>query len=310
MIARRGAGGLPRPPRPGMGAWYDGGAHIGRISERFMFRKNPALAKAAEALPPLDWKDRSVVFAGMAAVLAVAWGYLLFMSWQMQNMHAGGWEMWMPPAAGARAWTLYDLTALFSMWAVMMVAMMLPSVLPATAIYAALGKRRHPGGSFRRETWLFVFGYLLVWVAFSALAALVQWPLHVANVLNRMMEGGGLLFGGLVLLVAGVYQWTPLKTACLDYCRSPLGFLLSCWKDGAAGAVGMGARNGLFCLGCCWALMLVMFAVGVMNVLWMALIAVFVLVEKVVPPGTAVRVGAGVALAAWGAYWLLRYFSG
>ncbi len=271
-----------------------------------MLKKKPV---SAQELSPLSWKDRSVVFAGMAAVLAVSWGYLLWMSWQMELMHVGGGrEMWMPPAAAARPWTWHDLTALFSMWSVMMVAMMLPTVLPATAIFAALGKRRNPGG-FRRATGLFVLGYLLVWISFSALASLMQWPLHVGGVLNRMMDGGGMLFGGLVLMVAGVYQWTPLKTACLDYCRSPLGFLLSCWKDGAAGAVGMGVRNGLFCLGCCWALMLVMFAVGVMNVLWMALLAVFVLLEKVVPPGDVVRIGAGLALTAWGLYWLLLYFT-
>ena len=275
-----------------------------------MFLKKPAFAAVTPPPAPLTWKDKSAVYAGIAAVLAASWGYMLYMHWQMQNMHLpANWDMWMPPVAGARAWTLFDLSALFWMWSVMMVAMMLPTVLPTVTTFHALGKRRANGASFSLEAWSFVVGYLAVWVAFSALAALLQWPLHVMDVLDAMMESGGYLFGGLVLVVAGVYQWTPLKTACLRYCRSPLGFLLSSWRDGKAGAAGMGARNGLVCLGCCWALMLVMFAVGVMNVLWMAVLSVFMLVEKVIPPGTAVRVGAGVALTAWGGYWLALYFA-
>ena len=203
-------------------------------------------------------------------------------------------------------WTTADVLLAFAMWAVMMVGMMTPSAAPVVLLFAAMrrgsGAQRMPGIVFA-----FVAGYLLVWVCFSAVAALSQLALHQAALLSPMMTTSSAWLGAAILIAAGVYQLTPFKSTCLTHCRSPLGFLMSHWRDGTGGALRMGIAHGTYCLGCCWALMCVLFVVGVMNLLWVVAIAIFVLIEKVGPWGTLVARVAGVAMIVRGAYLLAGY---
>jgi predicted metal-binding membrane protein len=149
---------------------------------------------------------------------------------------------------------------------------------------------------------VFVSAYVLVWTVFSAVAALVQSVLHARGLLAPTMTAESPLLAGSLLVVAGVFQWTPLKHACLTVCRSPLSFIMSRWREGARGAFVMGVRHALYCLGCCWALMTLLFVGGVMNLVWVAAIAVAVLVEKVVPGGDAIGRVAGLALIVAGVW--------
>jgi predicted metal-binding membrane protein len=149
---------------------------------------------------------------------------------------------------------------------------------------------------------VFGAGYLAVWTGFSAVAGLSQWLLHRAALLSPAMASATPRLGGGLLIAAGVYQWLPLKGACLMHCRSPLGFFSHAWREGAAGALLMGLRHGLYCVGCCWLLMALLFMAGVMNLLWVAAIAGFVLVEKVVPGGRLLGKVAGALLVAWGTW--------
>jgi predicted metal-binding membrane protein len=152
----------------------------------------------------------------------------------------------------------------------------------------------------------FSAGYLVAWMTFSALAATAQVVLHRVAWLSPDMVGRSSVLVGAILLVAGVYQWLPLKTACLTHCRSPLGFLTHHWREGPTGGLVMGLHHGLFCVGCCWALMALLFVVGVMNLLWVAAIAAFVLVEKLSRQGPLLGRVAGAVLMVWGAYVLVR----
>jgi predicted metal-binding membrane protein len=191
------------------------------------------------------------------------------------------------------------------MWTVMMVAMMTPAAAPMIATFAAVRRRRATTGRVAVPTAIFVVGYLTVWTVFSVLAALAQTWLHSKALLSAAMAPTTPLLGGMLLITTGVYQWTPLKRVCLRACRSPLAFLTTRWREGRRGAVAMGLDHGLYCLGCCWALMALVFAAGVMNLGWVALVAVAVLVEKVAPRGDAVGRLAGLLLFVAGLRMLL-----
>lgn len=197
-------------------------------------------------------------------------------------------------------WGAVDVFFTFAMWAVMMAGMMTPSASPVVLLFAGMQRRsaqRAPG-----VVLAFGLGYLLVWAVFSAGAALAQWALHQAAMLSSEMTTSSARLGGVILIAAGVYQLTPWKRACLTHCRSPLGFLMSHWRDGTAGALRMGIDHGTYCLGCCWALMCVLFVVGVMNLVWVAAMTIFVLVEKIGPAGAFVARAAGVAMIAAGVF--------
>ncbi len=187
----------------------------------------------------------------------------------------------------------------------MMAAMMLPSAAPMILLYATIARRRSERGESATAAGVFAFGYLAVWSVFSLAATALQHELEKAALLSPMMEATSITLAGAVLIAAGLYQWTPLKQACLRYCRSPLDFLLAYWRPGAPGAFLMGLRHGAVCLGCCWLLMLLLFAGGVMNLAWIAGIAVFVLVEKLSPAGHWIGRAAGALLVAWGGATLL-----
>src|SRR5258706_3994937 len=192
-------------------------------------------------------------------------------------------------------WTAVEAGFAFVMWTVMMVAMMLPSAAPVVLLFAALERRQGRLG----RTAVFVAGYLVLWSAFSAGAAALQWALQLLAVTNAAGPALG-LFGAALVGAAGLYQLTPLKRACLAYCRSPIDALAGHWRPGRGGAFVMGAHHGLYCLGCCWLLMALLFVAGVMNLLWVALIALFVLAEKTLPRGELLGHVTGVALVAAG----------
>ena len=240
-------------------------------------------------------RDRLVVGAGLAALVAAAWLYLLHMAAVMSDMamHAAMPGMAMPMMY---AWSWVEVGALAVMWTVMMVAMMTPSAAPMILMFAMIHRRRRAEGRPAVPTAIFVLGYLAIWTAYSVAAALAQAGLHAAALLSPAMAATSPLLAGGLLVVAGLFQWTPLKHACLSTCRSPMAFLIANWREGRAGAFLMGVRHGLYCLGCCWALMALLFVAGVMNLLWVAAIAVAVLIEKVVPRGDLVGRVTGVAL--------------
>lgn len=211
-----------------------------------------------------------------------------------------GMDMPAMQMSGFYEWGLPTVILLFLMWAVMMLAMMVPSAVPMIQAFLAVNEQRQYSSRPLVPVSVFLLGYLVVWTSFSALATLAQWGLHKAALLSPMMVTTSPVVSGGLLLAAGVFQWTPLKRACLSGCRSPLSFLMSGWRDGAAGAFSMGLRHGTFCVGCCWALMALLFVVGVMNLLWIAVIALFVMAEKTLPRGELLGYIGGVALVTAG----------
>jgi predicted metal-binding membrane protein len=250
------------------------------------------------SIETLRRRDRVLVGAGLAGLTLLAWAYLV----QMARHHAG---MEMAPAMPMpQPWGAPDLLLAFLMWAIMMVAMMVPSASPMILLFASVNRKRAAGGSAAVPTAVFLAGYLAVWTGFSLAATLGQWGLQAAALLSPATMTATPVVGGLLLLAAGAYQFTPLKNACLIQCQSPLSFVLTQWRDGARGAFVMGLRHGAFCLGCCWALMALLLVAGVMNLIWVAAIAGFVLLEKLAPAGRIISVLAGVVLLGWGA-WVL-----
>jgi predicted metal-binding membrane protein len=211
-----------------------------------------------------------------------------------------GMDMPAMQMSGFYEWGLPTVILLFLMWTVMMIAMMVPSAVPMIQAFLAVNEQRQNSSRPLVPVGIFLLGYLVVWTSFSALATLAQWGLHKAALLSPMMVATSPVVSGGLLLAAGVFQWTRLKRACLSRCRSPLSFLMSGWRDGTAGAFSMGLRHGAYCVGCCWALMALLFVVGVMNLLWIAVIALFVMAEKILPRGELLGHIGGVALVTAG----------
>jgi predicted metal-binding membrane protein len=246
-------------------------------------------------------RDRIVVLSGLALIVALSWAYVFSLASDMQNMGMGT-EMAMPRM---QAWGTADFALTFVMWAVMMIAMMTPSAAPMILMFARVNRRRREQQVPYAPTSVFLLSYLLVWATFAVLATLAQWGLHAVSLLSPMMVSTSPIFGGALLLAAGIYQWTPLKHTCLSNCRSPLGFVLNEWREGKWGAFIMGMKHGGYCTGCCWSLMTLLFFAGVMNLLWVAAIAGFILLEKVAPAGHRVSQVAGVLLVGLGALLVL-----
>ncbi len=242
--------------------------------------------------------DQAVVLAGLASVVVIAWLYLLHGAGigmqTIENRRApdDGHGAGLDPAYAA---------LIFVMWAVMMAAMMLPSAAPTILLVSALARNGVASGSGAPSAAGFALGYISVWVGFSLAATLLQWALSRLGLLlpQGMLIGNGMIAGA-ILVAAGIYQWTPLKRACLAHCRSPLDFLMRYWRKGTRQALACGARHGAFCLGCCWMLMALLFIGGLMNLLWIAALALLVLIEKTLPWGVWSSRLAGVALVGWG----------
>ncbi len=244
------------------------------------------------------------MLGALAAVIAAAWIYLLLGAGiGMEMTNGGGVQI----IAMRPEWSPLYAVLNFVMWVVMMVAMMLPSAIPIVLLVAALAwDRRSNSGFVSATALLFASGYLLVWVGFSLAATSLQWGLDKLGLLSETMALGNAILASTVLIAAGVYQCTPLKDTCLRHCRSPTKFLVRHWHRGSLGALRTGLRHGLFCLGCCWMLMALLFVGGLMNVAWIGAIALFALLEKTVPWGNWMSRLTGVLLAVWGVAGLAR----
>jgi predicted metal-binding membrane protein len=246
--------------------------------------------------------DRTLVLAGLAGVIALAWVWLFMgAGLHMDEMDMGGGQIMLmaPP------WTAGYAVTIFVMWIVMMAAMMLPSAAPAILLVAVLARQRGERHAIA-SSWQFALGYLAIWGAFSLVATGLQFALDRAGLLSETMASGSVVLAALLLIAAGVYQWTPWKEACLRQCRSPIDFLTRYWRQGAFGPVRAGAWHGAFCLGCCWMLMALLFVGGLMNMFWIAGLALLVLVEKLFPFGRRVSQVTGAALIGWGVFVLVH----
>ncbi|WP_210115579.1 DUF2182 domain-containing protein [Mycobacterium sp. DL99] len=191
----------------------------------------------------------------------------------------------MDAMTGVQPWTATEFGLRLTMWAVMMIAMMVPTAAPMTLMYAAVSRKAAAQQTPVAPTSIFVAGYIAMWTAFSLLATIAQYALERATLLSPMMVSTSHVLGAVLLIAAGVYQFTPLKNACLQNCRAPAHFMSKYWRTGNLGAFRMGLRLGAFCVGCCWILMGLLFIGGVMNLLWIAAIALFVVLEKTLPFG-------------------------
>jgi predicted metal-binding membrane protein len=238
---------------------------------------------ADEALETVLRRDRLAIMTSLAAVVALSWVYVL----SGAGMGMSAFEMTRMPRPGPAAamsdsiammmpvWTPGHAALMFFMWWVMMVAMMLPSAAPMLLLFATVDRRRCEAARPHFATSLFALGYLVAWAGFSGVAVCFQFGLQLTGLLSPMLVGTHAIFGGVVLLAAGLYQLTPLKRACLRQCRSPLEFLCKHWQRGPLGALSMGLVHGAFCVGCCWFLMGLLFVGGVMNLYWKAGVALF-----------------------------------
>lgn len=247
-------------------------------------------------------RERRLLLAGLMVVLGLAWGWLLAgagMDMGTLDMTAmAGMDGWlMRPAV----WTPAYALLVFSMWWVMMLAMMLPGAAPVLLLFARVNRvDKHNDGAALSSTVVFATGYLLAWGVFSALATTLQWALESARLLSPMLETANRWLGAAILVAAGAWQLTPLKAICLRHCRSPLAFLVGNWRAGRLGALRMGLEHGAYCLGCCWFLMALLFFGGVMNLFWIVGLAVYVLLEKTMPMRHRLNRLSGIALVAWG----------
>lgn len=260
----------------------------------FSTQQTPGAMSSPSSLNAVRRWDRLLILGGLAALTLLAWGYMAAMAGRMSDA---------PAAVQVQAWGVSDFFFAFGMWSVMMAGMMLPSASPMVLTFSGISRRRAAGRPLLR-TALFVGGYLLVWVGYSAGAALLQGTFHTAALLTPMGASTSPLLAGGLLVIAGIFQWTPLKDVCLKGCRTPMGFLMAEWRPGRRGALVMGLRHGWTCALCCWATMALMFVLGVMNLLWMAALTALCLIEKVALAGDRVGRAAGVLLTGWGV-WLI-----
>ncbi|SDJ58136.1 DUF2182 domain-containing protein [Aliiruegeria lutimaris] len=237
---------------------------------------------------------RGVVF--LLCLAALGW-VLIF--WSSANMSSPLVALTMPMDA---TWALSEIVAVWLMWAVMMGAMMLPSAIPMLMVHRRVASKKDPNTK-NSHHW-FLAGYLVGWAVFSAAAAAAQWGFQRADILSHMLKLQDPAVAGVILIAAGIFQFTPIKAACLHKCRTPIGFLLTDWRMGRSGAFLMGLNHGKFCIGCCWALMMVLFVGGVMSLTTIAALSSIVLFEKVLPRGETVAKLGGIMLVLWGLYLL------
>jgi predicted metal-binding membrane protein len=259
-------------------------------------------------------RDRIVVVVALAVITALAWAYVL---WIAADMDMGGMEMsgfrMIPAGFGFMApalapWRWFEFVLVLIMWIVMMVGMMTPSAAPMILIYARIGRLGATQGTPFASTGWFLGGYLVVWSGFALAATAAQWTLERTNLLDARMAGNSRILGAIVLISAGLYQWTSLKERCLRQCQAPLAFIQrqGGFRRDVRGALLLGLKHGAYCLGCCGILMALLFVGGVMNLLWIAAIAILVLAEKVLPPGWQISRISGLGFVASGSWLLLR----
>jgi len=258
-------------------------------------------------------RDRLIVASALGVIAALAWAYVLWLAADMDmgGMNMSGFRM-VPAGMGimARAsapWTPVEFSLVFVMWAVMMIGMMAPSAAPMILMYARAGRQARTTGKPLAATGWFAAGYFLAWAGFALAATSVQWVLEREALLDARMASANNVLAAMVLIAVGIYQWTPIKNACLVQCQSPFRFLITHggFRTTVRGCLHLGLLHGAYCVGCCWVLMALLFVVGVMNVLWIALLAALVLLEKLTPWGRGVARIVGVASFVAGAWMLV-----
>ena len=248
-------------------------------------------------------RDRQVVVAALVVVIVMAWLWILLgagTGMSAMDVIGGSSPDHMASMMAPALWTAAYAGIMFTMWWVMMAAMMLPSAAPILLLFARINRKEKSAGRPFIPTGIFAAGYLIAWGAFSAVATGLQWAFEQLGLLSPMMVTTSYSLGGAILLAAGVWQLTPIKGICLRHCRSPIGFFVQRWRPDRGGAFRMGLEHGSFCLGCCWFLMGLLFFGGIMNLFWIAGLAAFVLLEKTVPMGSWIGRIVGVGVAAWG----------
>lgn len=258
---------------------------------------------AGSALEAVLRRDRLVVIAALAALALLSWAYIGWLAASPMDHEASvdvSGEMAMA-SAGFGRWSAVQFLATLLMWTVMMIGMMTPSVAPMILVYSGVARQASSSGAAFASSGWFALGYFLAWIFFALLATLLQWALERALLLTPMTAQVGSSLGGAFLIAAGLYQWTPLKEACLSQCQSPFAFIQSHggFRGTSGASTALGLRHGAYCLGCCWALMVLLFVAGVMNLLWIAAIGALVLAEKLIP-GRLFRRVTGSALVAAG----------
>lgn len=260
------------------------------------------------ALERILRRDRHIVIGGLVFVSLTSW------LWILTGAGTDMGEMASTPGGAALtmrlAWTPAYVALMLAMWWAMMVAMMLPSAAPMVLLFAVVNRKSRKQGRPYVPTGFFVAGYLVAWGGFSLVAVLLQWGLERLSLLSPLMHVTSLYLGAALLIGAGVYQLTPLKHACLRHCRSPIDFIAHYWRQGTGGAFHMGLQHGLFCLGCCWVLMVLLFYAGVMNLWWIVGLALYVLLEKLGPAGHRLGRYTGGLLILWGGWVLVRAVTG
>jgi predicted metal-binding membrane protein len=253
--------------------------------------RSAGVVRSQPVVAGLASRDRILLTSCILLVAALAWIYLFRLAQQMsavESMARMGMSIYAP-------WTIRDFALTFAMWSVMMIGMMTPTALPVLFLFMRMRAGRGSSHSPHAAT-MFAVGHVTIWIGFSAVAAFLQWMLHQAVLLSPDMAVTNSRLAGVILIGAGAYQLTPAKSKCLTNCQSPIGFLLTNWRDGLKGAFRLGLRHGVYCLGCCWALMLVLFVVGVMNLAWVALLTAFIFAEKFGPTGARLARVSGVAI--------------
>ena len=266
---------------------------------------------AEAALENLLKRDRTVVVAAVLALTALAWAYML---WTAASMSAAtsvssmpGMDMpGMNMGPTGSVWSVGGFAFTVAMWVVMMIGMMTPSAAPMILLYARIGRQARADGRLFASTGWFAGGYLLSWSGFAVLASLAQLALVHMTLITPMLAAANNLFAGLMLVAVGIYQWTPAKDSCLSQCQAPLSFLQrhGGFRRDPRGSLQLGLKHGLACIGCCGALMMLLFVGGVMNLLWIAALSVLVLLEKLLPFGRVMPRSMGLVLVAVGAIFI------
>ena len=243
--------------------------------------------------------DKIVVAALLLLVAALAWAFTVHQAMRMDEMEAAMWrDMNMSMNGMEPSWTPVDALLLLLMWSAMMAAMMVLGASPMLTAFATINRRRRERSAPYVPTTVFLLGYLVAWAGFSVLVTALQWLLQMTGLLTTMMQSASYYWSAGLFFASGLYQFSPLKERCLTYCRSPDGFILSEWRDGSLGAVVMGLRHGLYCMGCCAGLMLLLFAVAVMDLCWVAGLTALVTAEKLLPGPSFWRIAIGVSMLA------------
>jgi predicted metal-binding membrane protein len=295
--------------------------------------KGVAVMTSQSTIEKLLRHDQTVVLISLGIVIAISWAYILLgagmgmSAFQMSSLEmafgvssgsnassmpgmvAGGADGAMGGMTRIMPWTIGYGVLMFFMWWIMMIAMMLPSAAPTVLLYALVNRKAEARPEVQSQPWstgAFTGGYLAAWAGFSLLAVTLQWLFEQTGLLSPMMlNTTSKVLAGSILLLAGIYQLTPLKEACLRHCRGPIQFLSQTWRQGLGGAFVMGLHHGAYCLGCCWGLMAILFFGGIMNLYWIIGLALIVLIEKLAPAGMKFGKILGVGLAAWGVWFLV-----